>query len=67
MVSSMDTSTMTPLAIARTLAARADCDARTARRALREGVLAIRSIAVRERLDREMRVLGLDPDAGTNP
>ncbi len=41
------------------LAARAECDPRTARRALTEGVDAVRVVTLRERLSREMAALGI--------
>jgi hypothetical protein len=48
-------------AAALTLAARAECDPRTARRALREGPGAIGTETIRRRLVREMRAMGLMP------
>jgi hypothetical protein len=51
---------LTPNILALTLAARAECDPRTAARALREGPGAIRTTNVRERLEREMRALGVE-------
>jgi hypothetical protein len=51
---------LTPHVLALTLAARAECDVRTAARALREGPAAIRTTVVRERLEREMRALGVE-------
>jgi hypothetical protein len=50
---------MTPHERALALAARVGCDVRTAARALREGPNAIRTIIVRERLERGMRELGM--------
>lgn len=56
----MNTANMTPHGLALTLAARAECDPRTAARALREGLAKIRTVAVRERLEREMREMGVE-------
>lgn len=44
-----------------TLADRAECDPRTAARALVEGPSTIRIRTVRARLEREMRALGVEP------
>ena len=46
------------------LAARAECDPRTARRALEEGPRSIRAELVRARVERAMRALGLLSGAG---
>ena len=53
-------STVAERTAALTLALRAQCDERTAVRALREGPGVIRVIAVRERVADAMRALGLE-------
>ena len=61
----MSIADMTPIELAMALAARAACDRRTAARALREGPSAIRTIVVRERLERAMGELGLAARGGS--
>jgi hypothetical protein len=45
------------------IAARAECDPRTAARAMREGPHIIRPLVVRDRVTRVMREMGLAPEA----
>jgi len=59
----MNIANMTRTVLALQLAAAAECDPRTAARALRNGPQVIRPALVRERLERAMRALGLEETA----
>jgi len=53
----------TETVLALELAAAAQCDPRTVRRALRDGLACIRTTMIRERLERAMRLRGLSTEA----
>jgi hypothetical protein len=60
-VSPVDIIPTTDRATALVIAARAECDPRTARRALDVGPHTIRTLTVRDRVTRVMREMGLAP------